>query len=159
MKVADIKLFLQSNYNIKLKSNAKKADYVEKLKEVVEKKVPFCTHRNEAEMQNMAVGGIFDGNSYWKELIPHEEVDDDGLVVDGEEFYEPTGEEGVSIRVKKRNYSNTFDRSPFTQQALMPKKDTRGIVLFCNGKAKYEMEGIEQTTPNIEFLHKNGIFF
>ena len=109
MKVKELKLYLKDNYNIVLKGGALKAEYVAKLSELVQNKVPFCTHRDSIEVENMAVGSIFNPTAYWKELQPGEEVNDDGLVVDGETFYEPTGEEGVSIRVKKRNYSHTFD--------------------------------------------------
>ena len=75
--------------------------------------------RPAVEVQNSA-GNDFHPTSYWKEIDPSgDDIDESIMNVDGIRFraLTKTAEEheaDCANRPKKRNYADTFNRSPFT---------------------------------------------
>lgn len=63
-------------------------------------------------------------------------------------------------RPKKRNYSEIFDRAPFTRSALLPSRNDNGVLKRKNtGEYIYEMQVNAETVPDIEYLTEKGIDF
>ena len=80
-------------------------------------------------MQNSA-GNDFHLTAYWKEIDPSgDDIDESIMNVDGMQFRAPTttAEEhkaDFANRPKKRNYADTFNRSPFTAPCrLLPENN------------------------------------
>ena len=62
---------------------------------------------------------------------------------------------------KKRNYAETFDRSPFTAPCqLLTENNSRGsFKRDSSGNYVYKKQVIDETVPNLEYLFENGIGF
>ena len=148
MRVPEMQKYLKEKYGMK-SSNMKKTECVEQLRKAVQEKLPFVSSLDPSIVDNMANDDFFSPGAYWKELSPGEELNDDGLVVNGESFSAPTTDEGETIYVKKRNFTETFDQPPFIQEAKLPKRDENGKVVMEDGKFVYEKRNCDSTIPNI----------
>ena len=161
MKVSELRVELERRG---MSKNGLKAVLIQRLKEAVSQKVPLLTDRPDDEVANNAGDG-FDGGAFWQLLEPEgPELDESCMEVDGVRFRAPTTTElehnsNHPDRPKKRNYSATFDRSPFvSHQQLLPEKNLRGRFRKDNkGNFKYSKQTTTETIPNIEFLHSHGI--
>ena len=84
-----------------------KKDLQDRLKKAMQDKVPIET----AVTREAAPSVVFGEGVYWKKLVPMEEPIFDPT--ESTEYHAPTeGADEVSV-VKKRNFSETFDRQPF----------------------------------------------
>ena len=161
MKVSELRVELERRG---MSKNGLKAVLIQRLKEAVSQKVPLLTDRPDDEVANNAGDG-FDGGAFWQLLEPEgPELDESCMEVDGVIFRAPTTTElehnsNYPDRPKKRNYSATFDRSPFvSHHQLLPEKNLRGRFKKDNkGNFKYSKQTTTETIPNIEFLHSHGI--
>ena len=63
-------------------------------------------------------------------------------------------------RPKKRNYSEIFDRAPFTGSALLPVRNSNGTLKRKNtGEYMYTMQVTTVTVSDLEYLFAIGIDF
>ena len=158
LKVVEMKSYLKDKYGIKC-STWKQKELREKMMEVVRTQQPFISNLDESIVSNLANDDFFATGAYWKELKQEDEIqEDDGLVVEGEQFRAPTLSEGEIVRTKKRNYSEKIHRPPFIQEVLLPKRDDNGkIIKDDDDEFVYEKKNTEETVPNVDFLHQHNI--
>ena len=116
-KVKDMQLFLKDR-GVKC-SGLRKAQLVEKVVEAIKNKTAKVTQMNVSVRENLAEGQIFTPGSFWKEIsATGEELDEDGLNVEGEQFHAPTNAADEVVTTKKRNFGEQFDRPVFTGEFL-----------------------------------------
>ena len=128
MKVLELGIALQDRG---ISKHGLKTVLVDRLKDAVAKGVKFLDAIPADEVANRA-GDSFTPGAYWKLLNQsEEEVDEGEMMVDGLYVRAPTASEkddpNNPRRLKKRNYPDTFDCSPFIAPTrLLPKKNVNG---------------------------------
>ena len=131
MKVMELRSALQERGITK---NGLKAVLVSRLEEAVEKNVPLIQNCTPEVIENRA-GGDFAAGAYWKKIDTEAEVIDEEVNVDGIRFRGPTvpavehKNTTFEDRPKKRNYSDTFDRRPFTRKMILLTQGTAKRIL------------------------------
>ena len=162
MKVAELRDELKKRG---IRVTGKKSELQTRLLEGVLAGVEVLADRPVEESNNSA-GDAFHPGSYWKLLEPSgPAVNESDMTVGGVRFRDPTmpaeeHELNRNDRPKKRNYSEIFDRAPFTRSALLPVRNANGVLKRKNtGEYIYEMQVTEATVPDIEYLTEKGIDF
>ena len=123
-------------------TNGLKAVLVSRLEETVEKNVPLIQNRAPEVIEHRA-GSEFAAGAYWKKLDPEAEVIDEEVNVDGIRFRGPTvpavEHENTKFgdQPKKRNYSDTFDRRPFTREMILLSQRTAKGMLMKDSHGNY----------------------
>ena len=163
MKVADLRIALEAHGLLK---NGLKTVLMYQLKAAVGRGVPLIEDRPAVEVQNSA-GNDLHPTDYWKEIHPSgDDIDESIMHVDEMRFRAPTTtteehEADCANRPKKRNYSETFDRSPFTAPCrLIPEKNSGdNFKRDSSGHYVYKKQVTDETVTNLEYLFENGIGF
>ena len=154
MKFSDLRIALEV---CGLSRNSLKTVLIYQFKAAVERGFPLIEDWPAVEVQNSA-GNDFHPTAYWKEIHPSgDDIDESIMNVDEMWFKAPTTTTGeheadCSNRPKKRNYDETFDRSPFTAPCrLIPEKNSRGnFKRDSNGNYVYKKQVTDETVPNLE---------
>ena len=162
MKVVELKEELKKR-NQPIRGN--KAELQERLLDAMQNNAPLVADQDATRVDNMA-GPSYNHHAYWK-LVSNENGDEllderEQMQIDGLQFRAPGVPEAEldnTLGPKKRNYTMAFDRPPFVQNVLLPKKDKSGRVMKKRGEDGYlyERESTEDSVPNLDFLFKNGI--
>ena len=162
MKVVELREELKKRG---IKVTGKKAELQTRLLEGVLAGVEILAARPVEESDNSA-GDAFHPGAYWKLLEPSgPAVNESEMTIDGVRFREPTmpaeeHELNRDDRPKKRNYSEIFDRAPFTRSALLPVRNSNGTLKRKNtGEYVYAMQVTTVTVPDLEYLFAIGIDF
>ena len=162
MKVVELREELKKRG---IKVTGKKAELQTRLLEGVLAGVEVLADRPVEESNNSA-GDAFHPGAYWKLLEPSgPAVNEAEMTIDGVRFREPTmpaeeHELNRDDRPKKRNYSEIFDRAPFTRSALLPVRNSNGTLKRKNtGEYVYAMQVTTVTVPDLEYLFAIGIDF
>ena len=129
------------------------------LQDAIRKGVLLVENMDTGVVDNLADG--FAPGAFWETIEPKDEIlEEGGLIVNEQQFHEPTLEDGEVMVVPKRNYDEKFDRVVFTGKAKLPVRNRNGKIIWSKeGKAKYKLVPCEETVPNIDFLQSHGIDF
>ena len=154
MKVADLRIALEARGLLK---NGLKTALIDQLKAEVGEGVPFIEDRTAVKVQNSDVND-FHTTTYWKEIDPSaDDIDESIMNVDGMRFRAPTTtseehEADCANRPKKKNYAETFNRSPFiAPYRLLPENNSRGnFKRDISGNYVYRKQVTDETVPNLE---------
>ena len=125
-----------------------KAVLVARLEEAIQNGVPLVENLTNEKAANLA-GDSFSPGAYWEFL----ECTGDILKETREEgFRAPTEPGGETLRVQKRNYTQTFDSMVFTGKAELPQ-------FYRNGRIsnKYQEVSKSETVPKMEFIRKHNL--
>ena len=127
MKVSELKSELK---NRGLDTKGKKPELVSRLKEAIEKGIPIIKNLGLSKAENMA-GAHFTPGAHWVTLVCDGDFPEEPQ---SENLRAPTVPPGEISIVKKRNFSQEFDRMAFSGQTEVPKRWKNGRIAKNSGK-------------------------
>jgi len=152
MKVIELKTKLKLR---ELSVNGKKEALVARLKEAVEKGMPFQAKLLIKEERSNMVGDGFSLGAHWVELHCDGEFIDEKNP-DG--YRAPTINQGGNYSVHKRNYTQKFDRMVFSGRTELPAtKNKRGDLKKQDGKVVFEKRPHDRTEVKMAFVRKHKL--
>ena len=131
-----------------LSQRGNKAALVARLEDAIKNGVPLVANLTTEKARNLA-GESFSPGAHWELL----ECTGEFIQETREEgFRAPTEPEGETSTVKKRNYTQSFDRMVFTGKAELPKA-------YRNGRLsnKYQKVPCTETQPSMPFIRKHNL--
>ena len=132
----------------------KKNDLVERMREALEKRLPLLQNLSKEKEKNLA-GDSFSPGAYWSVLECDGEFVDENTP-DG--FRAPTVPDGENSSVKKRNYTQRFDRMVFTGLIEVPMRCKRGKILKDKkGQVRFQRKQHTKTEVNMNFIRKHKL--
>jgi hypothetical protein len=131
-----------------------KTDLVSTLNEAIINKVPLLYNMTKERQANLA-GDKFTPGSHWVELPC------DGAFLEETTpagFRAPTVPEGEVSQVKKRNFSQKFDRMAFTGMTEVPERYSNGrLKKQKDGSYSYKKQAQTETTADMTFIRKHQL--
>ena len=151
MKVSELKIELRKRG---LGCGGLKGELVARLNEAVEGGVPLIHDIDENQASNLA-GDSFSPGAYWEMLECNGEYVSETLAPG---FRSPTVPAGENPAVKKRNYTQKFDRMVFSGKAEVPKRMRNGVISRKrNGEIIFENRPHQQTEVRMSFMQKHKL--
>ena len=151
MKVIEIKSELKKRG---LSCIGLKEVLIARLNEAIEKGVPLLRNLSEKEASNLA-GDVFSPGAHWEMLECDGEFVAETIPLG---FRAPTVPAGENSFVRKRNYTQKFDRMVFSGKAELPKRMRNGVISRKrDGEIIFETRPHTETEVRMSFVRKHKL--
>ena len=137
-----------------LATSGKKEVLVERLKKAIDENAPIVT--DEAVGNVERVGQEFDVDSFWKYI----EADGEYITEADDGFRAPTAPRGEVGTLKKRNYTEMFDRDVWMGETELPVLDKLGRPKYSatgHDNLEWRKVNCDETVPKLSFLMENDL--